>query len=755
VNTLRPTLSIQTATAENDPTTQVQWEIYADEAMTLRVDSGMTPRGAAVAGQVGPSSWQVTQNLIDNSKYWWRARAFDGSTLYSPWVNARLFVNLFNDAPGLFNLTSPAAGIEVGTLLPALSWLNSIDPDGDAVTYKVQVFKDVALTDLVAASADLPADAGNTTSWTLTAPLSNHGTYYWLVTAKDGSGAQTPSSSRSFIVNTGNTPPSDPAIVSPLPNGRSNTLTTPLVINNSVDAENDLITYVFEIDTVNTFNSGDKRTSGQIIQNGGATTLWAAANLIENKHYYWRVKAQDGRAESAWVSGDFIASVVNDAPPVPTIKNPGTGAWLSMLQPLFEANPVIDPENEAVTYQFEVYRDAALTNKVTDGSSLTPEWTATAPLADKTTHWWRVRATDASNASSAWSLASVLYISSGPYQNPTIEVTAPATVAVPDVVTVNGTDTKQVTIRWNGNDPNIDANVALYYSNANAGYAGSLIIDGLHQSAGSQAGTYVWDVTALPSGTYYVYAIIYDAKGVGRAYAPGAVVIPPAQQTGQVVVNAATLLSTSEAGAQATFTVSLGSAPTANVVVPVSAQQPKEGLITPASLTFTTSNWATPQTVTVKGQDDCTPDGTQQYGVSVGKAVSVDANYIGLSGATVQVANADNSDRTATTNNAQLHICHMTIASYTQVAGQYEYVLTGDLTNNGLNLSSVIAKISSSAVSIPITIVPNKDTLHFGAVATGETVRSVDTVTVRTTAGVGPFTALLNGPLRWTVTPQP
>jgi hypothetical protein len=756
VASLRPTLTIQTATATNDPTTQVQWEIFADEAMAQRIDGAMTPRGAVVAGQVGPTSWQLGKDLNDNTHYWWHARAFDGSTLYSPWVSGRLFVNLFNNAPGNFNLINPAPGVEVGTLLPTLSWANSLDVDGDLVSYKIQVFRDEAMSDRVILVEAYPADSGASTSLTLAAPLQNHGTYYWMVTASDAIGALTPSDPRSFVVNTGNTPPTSPIVVSPLPGSRSTTLATPLVVQNSVDAEGDLITYVFEIDTVNTFNSGNKRTSGQVIQSAAATTTWVASGLIENNRYYWRVKAQDGRTESVWVSADFMASVVNDPPPMPTVKNPGHGAWVSMLQPTLEANPVLDPEGDAVSYQFEVYRDAGMSNKLTDGTSQDTSWLVSSALSDKTTYWWRLRASDVLGASSAWGPANIMYVSTGPYQNPTIEVISPATPVMPEVVGGGSSAQKLVTIGWVGNDPNIDASVALYYSNANTGYGGNLIIDGLRQPSGSHAGSYVWDVSHLAAGTYYVYAVIYDPKGAGQAYAPGAVVIPPATQSGQIVVATNGALATSESGTKASFKVRLANAPTADVVVPISAEKPKEGIPAPASLTFTPTNWGVDQTVTVTGLDDCTPDGTQQYNMLVGKAVSVDANYIGLAGTPVSVSNADNNDRTATTNNAQIHLCRMTIVSSTPVGSpvQYEYVLTGDLTNNGLGLSGLTAVISSSAISIPVTFV--ESTMSFGAAATGETIRSVDTVTVRSTYPPSSFGFfMMSGPFRWTVTTQP
>jgi hypothetical protein len=720
----KPALIVQTSTNEQDPTAKVQFEIYKDEAMTQLVESGLIDKGTTT-GTAGTTSFTPAVDLNDNTHYWWRARAYDGTQIYSLWVSGRFFVNLFNDPPDTFNLTSPTPSLEVASLQPALAWTNSADKDGDAITYSVYVYRDAALTDLADSATGVAPGEGGATSWTVSQPLTNHVTYYWRAVAKDANGAETPTAARPFVVNIGNTAPSAPAISNPAVGGQTAAPTTALTIQNSVDAESDLITYVFELDTVNTFDSGSKRNSGQVIQSAGQVTSWTVDSLVENKRYWWRVKAQDGRAESDWVVGDFLMNAVNDPPPTPTVKNPGDGAWTATQQPSLEANPVLDPEGEAVRYQFEVYRDAGLTLKAADGTSDTHAWIVPALLADKTTHWWRVRAMDVHGAASvAWSPATILYVSTAPYQDPTIQVTAPATPIVP---TVNGVQ-KTATIRWEGTDPNIEPTIALYYTTSTTGFNGMPIVDGLKQTAGTQSGSYVWDVSGLAQGAYYVYGMIYDAKGVGRAYAPGAVVIPNSNQTGAIVVTAGSHLKTSEDGRNATFKVRLGSAPIADVVVPLSSTKPREGAVEPASLVFTAQNWNVNQTVTVTGTNDCAPEGTSQYQVLVGKALSLDPDYIGLSGTSVEIDNRHDRDRRGTTNNRNLHICNYTVVGERKIDRRtWEYTLKAELTNSGGNVSGVTATLNKLPGGIEIV----NRVLSFGAVAASETVKSTDTVVLR------------------------
>lgn len=744
VASLKPALTALTPSDADDPTRQLQFELYTDEAQSQLVATALVDEAAA-----GPTAWQPPADLMDNKRYWWRVRGFDGN-LYSAWANGQFFVNLYNDAPESFNLTSPAPGAETASAMPQLAWTNSTDVDGDAITYSVVLYKDSALTDVVSQATGLAPGADGSTTWSVPVELVNHAKYYWRVVATDALGSQTPTAARPFIVNTGNTAPTDPVMLSPAPGGQSTLPDTVLAIQDSSDAENDLITYVFEIDTVNTFDSANKRSSGQVIQ-GGAGTSWTATGLVENQRYWWRVKAQDGRAETAWVVADFLMNAANDAPPAPTIRNPGSGSWTATRQPALEANPVVEPEGEALRYHFEVYRDSTLETRVADGISTNTGLIVTPQLADKTTHWWRVRALDPHDAASAWSEPAVLYVSTAPYEAPTIAVTSPALPVVPTIVTTADGVRKQLAIHWEGTDPNIEPTIALYYDSDRSGYDGNLIVDGLRQQSGTQSGTYTWDVSALPPGAYYIYAVIYDAKGVGKAYAPGALVVPTAQQAGSIVAIAGKNLRTSENGLTTAFNVRLGSAPVADVLVPLSTSDAREGTTNAPHLLFTPKNWSVEQSVVVTGQNDCAPDRKKVYQVFSGRAVTVDPDYIGLSGKPVDVVNMGNADMPRTTSDPELHICGLSPVSERKVDNRtWEYVLRGQLTNTGAPVGGVAAHLRELRYGMQVV----EGVMLFGAVGAGDTGKTTDTVTVRSRFQVPAEVFKLGAGFSWAVEVQ-
>lgn len=101
-------------------------------------------------------------------------------------------------------------------------------------------------------------------------------------------------------------------------------------------------------------------------------------------------------------------------------------------------------------------------------------------------------------------------------------------------------------------------------------------------------------------------------------------------------------LVTTESGGEATFSLMLNHPPTDDVIIPLSSDDTGEGSVTPAMLTFTSTNWMAPQVVTVTGVDDDAADGPQIFHVITGPASSNDADYDKLDPDDETVTNQDN-----------------------------------------------------------------------------------------------------------------
>jgi glutamine cyclotransferase len=144
------------------------------------------------------------------------------------------------------------------------------------------------------------------------------------------------------------------------------------------------------------------------------------------------------------------------------------------------------------------------------------------------------------------------------------------------------------------------------------------------------------------SGTS-LWAGAWGSNERGLSNAGSAYVIdlgPPAS----IIVTPTSGLTTAEAGGMDFFTVVLNKQPTADVTIPLSSSDQSEGMVSPAILTFTAANWATPRLVTVTGVDDFGDDGNVAYTIRTEPAVSGDAEYNGLDAADVTVVNLDDDE---------------------------------------------------------------------------------------------------------------
>jgi hypothetical protein len=103
-------------------------------------------------------------------------------------------------------------------------------------------------------------------------------------------------------------------------------------------------------------------------------------------------------------------------------------------------------------------------------------------------------------------------------------------------------------------------------------------------------------------------------------------------------------LQTSETGTTATFTVVLGAQPSGPVSIGVKSSDVSEGTVSPSTLTFTSANWNTPQTVTVTGVNDDANDSSVIYTIETTTASSTDPAYSGFAVPDVTVTNLDDEE---------------------------------------------------------------------------------------------------------------
>ncbi len=504
VTSLQPDLTVQNV-PHGPELVSYDFEVYADAGMTILVASA-----TGVTEGAGNTTFTVDVVLNDNTVYWWRARA--ASTFgISEWVNGLFFVNTANDAPGPFNTSQPLEGSTVATLTPLLEVTNSVDVDRDVLTYAFAVATDPNQQNLVAAVADLPEGTGGTTDWTVEPSLLEDTLYYWSAIATDPNGLIAMTPTATFFVSTINDPPAVPTILAPLVGAEVLSTDVDLAVSNAPDPEADPVSYVFEVDTVDTFDSPNLILSGPVAE-GDPNTIFVLTGLSDNTRHHWRVKATDGNADSDWVVANFFVNTVNDPPSVPTVNNPGDGAFVDLLQPVLTLNPATDVDEDSLTYEFEVYADAALTQFVTGSGPTGLSWPVGVILTNHTNYYWRARAEDEHGLISDWTSVHVFFVNEdGINDPPIISVDEPS-----QETTVTGTT---VLIRWMDADPDSNALIELFAN-------GVSIASAIEEDPDGASDTFIWDVTGVAPGTYLISATITDEDSNASADACCNVIIP-------------------------------------------------------------------------------------------------------------------------------------------------------------------------------------------------------------------------------------
>ena len=209
---------------------------------------------------------------------------------------------------------------------------------------------------------------------------------------------------------------------------------------------------------------------------------------------------------------------------------------------------------------------------------------------------------------------------------PTHEVTITPTSATPAAATVSPGTLTFTTTNWNSAQT-----VTVTGVDDNMDQSGNRSVTISHSAASTDA-NYNGNTISIANVT----ATVVDNDGAGLSI----------NETG---TPKETRVTESGSGNTDTYTVVLDSQPTASVTITPTSDTPTAARVSPATLTFTTSNWNTAQPVTVTGVNDSTdnPGGGREVSISHA-ASSTDTKYTISSGGSVEVMVRDDDPTTVT-----------------------------------------------------------------------------------------------------------
>jgi hypothetical protein len=175
-------------------------------------------------------------------------------------------------------------------------------------------------------------------------------------------------------------------------------------------------------------------------------------------------------------------------------------------------------------------------------------------------------------------------------------------------VRLNGAPSADVTVNFSSSDSNEGSvfPTSLTFNSGNWNQEQTVTVTGVDDA--TDDGDVNYSVISAPSTSADPAYNGFNAADVS--------VVNIDNDTASIIIDTLPVLTVTEAGSTASYTVVLQTKPTANVTVNVSSTDTTEGSVSPSTLTFTPANWNTPQPVTLTGVDDSIQDGSIDYAIS-------------------------------------------------------------------------------------------------------------------------------------------
>ena len=390
--------------ATSQPT--LRWDASVDpeeEALTYTVqvhrDEGLTELAQEESG-ITDTAWRVATPLAEDGLFWWRVSAQDARGRSSAFSEPLMFrINASNRPPPAPELISPDPLNPIGPPAPiAITWGAVTDPDGDPVSYDVELAEDQSFATLLLSVMGREDDG----SATYTEPVERLpiGVPHWVrVRARDLLGVGEWTVAR-FTYGVSNRPPNAPALTRPLDGAIVDAGDVELVFAPTSDPDGDELTYIVRV-------WGDQGRGDEVFSETASglgesiTVTWR--DVVGPAAFWWSVTAVDpgGQSAESALGGFLVALPMNQPPDAPTLLSPRSGEQVEVAGFDLVLSNATDPEGDPLTYTFEIYTDAALTQllalaadvRAGEGGQTRAEVQGLNPKGNATLYW-RAFATD-------------------------------------------------------------------------------------------------------------------------------------------------------------------------------------------------------------------------------------------------------------------------------------------------------------------------------------------------------------------------
>jgi hypothetical protein len=277
-------------------------------------------------------------------------------------------------APSAPTLPSPSNGANGVPTTLLLSWNNSTR----ATSYRLQVSTSSGFSQVIIDQGSIKG-----TSYGIRG-LANSTRYYWRLNATNAGGISSYSNTWSFTTIV--PAPAAPTLASPS-NGATGVSSSPML---SWNASPGATSYALQMSTSADFSS-------LVVNQSGIVGTWNVVSLLNNTTHYWRVNAMNVAGTSSWSSVWSFTTIVA-APSTPILNSPANGATGVSTSPTLRWNASTGTKS----YRLQISKNETFSLIVFDSSGITDTSYVSLRLLSRTTHYWRVNATNVAGTS-GWS----------------------------------------------------------------------------------------------------------------------------------------------------------------------------------------------------------------------------------------------------------------------------------------------------------------------------------------------------------------
>ncbi len=244
--------------------------------------------GAGADGETDEPAWTVPEPLAEDERYSWRLWAEDALGATSDTSEDLAFrVNTDNRLPAAPVLDAPGDGALVTETPVVIRWQPVFDPDGDEVTYEVEVATDGGFSNVLLHKEDLVGDGSG---GSIEVPEAQEDAIHHVrVRATDPHGAG-PYSTGVFRLNAQNVRPDVPGHEAPEDGAVVEPGEVTLEFRTVVDQDGDAVRYRVKVVAEAGRNTGPQRVE---VPPSEDETTHAVVELTEQGTYNWTVVAVD------------------------------------------------------------------------------------------------------------------------------------------------------------------------------------------------------------------------------------------------------------------------------------------------------------------------------------------------------------------------------------------------------------------------------------------------------------------------------